>query len=106
VGELPPLLQPKLLRALQEREFDRLGDTRVVKVDIRVIATTNRPLEAMVKEGSFRGDLYYAVVAARVVAAAGELAIRSHHCTGHPSGLRWAECFDGDGTQSSTGHIN
>ena len=59
VGELPLPLQPKLLRALQEREFDRLGDTRAVKVDIRVIATTNRSLEAMVKEGSFRADLYY-----------------------------------------------
>ena len=59
VGELPLLLQPKLLRALQEREFDRLGDTRLVKVDIRVIATTNRPLETMVKDGSFRADLYY-----------------------------------------------
>jgi DNA-binding NtrC family response regulator len=58
-GELPLLLQPKLLRALQEREFDRLGDTRPVKVDIRVIATTNRPLEAMVREGAFRADLYY-----------------------------------------------
>jgi DNA-binding NtrC family response regulator len=59
VGELPLLLQPKLLRALQEREFDRLGDTRAVKVDIRVIATTNRSLEAMVREGGFRADLYY-----------------------------------------------
>jgi DNA-binding NtrC family response regulator len=59
VGELPLLLQPKLLRALQEREFDRLGDTRVMKVDIRVIATTNRSLEVMVKEGAFRADLYY-----------------------------------------------
>ncbi len=59
VGELPLLLQPKLLRALQEREFDRLGDTRAVKVDIRVIATTNRSLEAMIREGSFRADLYY-----------------------------------------------
>jgi DNA-binding NtrC family response regulator len=59
VGELPLLLQPKLLRALQEREFDRLGDTRTVKVDIRVIATTNRSLEAMVREGCFRADLYY-----------------------------------------------
>jgi DNA-binding NtrC family response regulator len=59
VGELPLPLQPKLLRALQEREFDRLGDTRAVKVDIRVMATTNRPLEAMVREGSFRADLYY-----------------------------------------------
>ena len=59
VAEMPLPLQPKLLRALQEREFDRLGDTRAVRVDIRVIATTNRPLEAMVKEGSFRPDLYY-----------------------------------------------
>jgi len=59
VGELPLLLQPKLLRALQEREFDRLGDTRAVKVDIRVIATTNRPLEVMVRQGCFRADLYY-----------------------------------------------
>ena len=59
VGELPLPLQPKLLRALQEREFDRLGDTRAVKVDIRVIATTNRALDAMVKEGSFRADLFY-----------------------------------------------
>jgi DNA-binding NtrC family response regulator len=59
VGELPLLLQPKLLRALQEREFDRLGDTRSVKVNIRVIATTNRPLEGMVREGCFRADLYY-----------------------------------------------
>ncbi len=59
VGEMPLPVQPKLLRALQEREFDRLGDTRPVKVDIRVIATTNRPLEAMVKQGQFRADLYY-----------------------------------------------
>src|SRR5271166_1341663 len=59
VGELPLPLQPKLLRALQEREFDRLGDTRAVKVDIRVIATTNRPLEVMVRQGCFRADLYY-----------------------------------------------
>jgi two-component system response regulator AtoC len=59
VGEMPMPLQPKLLRALQEREFDRLGDTRAVKVDIRVIATTNRSLESMVAEGRFRADLYY-----------------------------------------------
>jgi len=59
VGEMPLPLQPKLLRVLQEREFDRLGDTRPVKVDIRVIATTNRPLEQMVRQGEFRSDLYY-----------------------------------------------
>jgi transcriptional regulator with GAF, ATPase, and Fis domain len=59
VGEMPLGLQPKLLRALQEREFDRLGDTRTVKVDLRVIATTNRPLGQMVREGRFRADLYY-----------------------------------------------
>jgi len=59
VGEMPLSLQPKLLRVLQEREFDRLGDTRSVKVDIRVIATTNRSLEQMVRQGEFRSDLYY-----------------------------------------------
>jgi len=59
VGEMPLPLQPKLLRVLQEREFDRLGDTRSLKVDIRVIATTNRPLEQMVRQGEFRADLYY-----------------------------------------------
>ena len=59
VGEMPLSLQPKLLRVLQEREFDRLGDTRAVKVDIRIIATTNRSLEAMVQEGGFRPDLFY-----------------------------------------------
>ena len=59
IGEMPLTLQPKLLRALQEREFDRLGDTRPVRVDLCVIATTNRPLAAMVREGKFRADLYY-----------------------------------------------
>jgi two-component system response regulator AtoC len=59
VGEIPLSLQPKLLRALQEREFDRLGDTRSVRVDLRVIATTNRRLVQMVREEKFRADLYY-----------------------------------------------
>jgi DNA-binding NtrC family response regulator len=59
VGEMPLGLQPKLLRVLQEREFDRLGDTRSVQVDLRVISTTNRGLAEMVREGKFRADLYY-----------------------------------------------
>ena len=59
VGEMPLGLQPKLLRVLQEREFDRLGDTRSVRVDLRVISTTNRSLAEMVREGKFRPDLYY-----------------------------------------------
>ncbi|HXJ96873.1 MAG TPA: sigma-54 dependent transcriptional regulator [Terriglobia bacterium] len=59
IGEMPLNLQPKLLRVLQEREVDRLGDTRPVKVDVRVIATTNRSLRALIQEGKFRQDLYY-----------------------------------------------
>ena len=59
IGEMPMPLQPKLLRAVQEREFDRLGSNQTVKVDIRVIATTNRPLEVAVAEGRFRADLFY-----------------------------------------------
>jgi DNA-binding NtrC family response regulator len=59
IGEMPLSLQPKLLRVLQEREIDRLGDTRPLPIDVRVIATTNRPLAAMVTEGKFRADLFF-----------------------------------------------
>ncbi len=59
IGEMPLNLQPKLLRVLQEREFERLGGTRSIQVDVRVIATTNASLSAMVAKGTFRSDLYY-----------------------------------------------
>ena len=59
VGDIPPGLQPKLLRVLQEQEFERLGSTRTHQVDVRLVAATNRNLVDMVKRNEFRSDLYY-----------------------------------------------
>jgi transcriptional regulator with GAF, ATPase, and Fis domain len=59
IGDLPPELQPKLLRVLQEREFERLGSTRTLTSNVRLIAATNRDLNAMVGEGKFRSDLFF-----------------------------------------------
>ena len=59
VGDIPIEIQPKLLRALQEREFERLGSTRTKKVDVRLVAATNRNLEQMIEQRQFREDLYY-----------------------------------------------
>ena len=59
IGDVPPSTQVKLLRVLQERDFERLGGTRTIKVDVRLIAATNRDLRAALEEGTFREDLYY-----------------------------------------------
>ena len=59
IGDLPLELQPKLLRVLQEQEFERLGSTRTIRVNIRVVAATNQALAAMVRDKQFRADLYY-----------------------------------------------
>src|SRR5262249_8321099 len=59
LGELAPALQAKLLRVLQEKEFERVGGTRPIKIDVRVIAATNRDLEKAIHDGTFRQDLYY-----------------------------------------------
>jgi len=59
IGDVPPVTQVKLLRVLQEREFERLGGTRTIKVDVRLLAATNRDLRAALEEGTFREDLYY-----------------------------------------------
>ena len=59
VGDIPPGLQPKLLRVLQEQEFERLGSTRTHKVDVRLVAATNRDLSEMVAKREYRSDLYY-----------------------------------------------
>jgi formate hydrogenlyase transcriptional activator len=59
VGDIPLELQPKLLRALQEHEFERLGGTRTIKIDVRLVAATNRDLTQMISERQFRTDLYY-----------------------------------------------
>jgi len=59
VGDIPPGLQPKLLRVLQEQQFERLGSTRTHQVDVRLVAATNRNLIDMVKRNEFRSDLYY-----------------------------------------------
>ena len=59
IGDLPSELQPKILRALQEKEFERLGSNKPIPVNVRLVAATNRDLAKMVAAGQFRSDLYY-----------------------------------------------
>ncbi len=59
ITEMNPLLQAKLLRVLQEREFEKIGDSKVIKLDIRIVATTNKDIHKAIKDGSFREDLFY-----------------------------------------------
>ncbi|HYY23841.1 MAG TPA: sigma 54-interacting transcriptional regulator, partial [Candidatus Udaeobacter sp.] len=59
VGDIPPELQPKLLRVLQEQEFERLGSAKTLRVDVRLVAATSRDLPQLVEENKFRSDLYY-----------------------------------------------
>jgi len=59
IGEIPPSVQVKLLRVLQEREFERIGSSKTIKVDVRIIAATNKDLQAAIADGTFREDLFY-----------------------------------------------
>ncbi len=61
IGDISPLMQVKLLRVLQEREFERVGGTKTIRVDVRVVAATHRDLFAMTRQGTFRGDLFYRI---------------------------------------------
>jgi NtrC-family two-component system response regulator AlgB len=100
IGELPLEIQPKLLRLLQEREYERIGETRTRKANVRVIAATNRDLEKEVQDGRFREDLFYRlnVISIHVPPlrerradllriAEGFLAMFSHQCNKHLTGF-------------------
>ena len=84
IGELPLELQPKLLRALQEQEFERLGSSQTIRVDVRVVAATNQNLAEMVNERRFRADLYYRLNVFPDPAACAARASRRYSDSGPP----------------------
>ncbi|HEY4053511.1 MAG TPA: sigma-54 dependent transcriptional regulator [Terriglobales bacterium] len=94
VGDMPITLQPKLLRVLQEREFYPLGCAQPVRLDVRVIATTNQPLEEMVRKGGFRADLYYRLN----VIPLSLPPLRARREDIRELALHFADCFAADGS--------
>ena len=83
VGDIPAALQPKLLRVLQEQEFERLGSGHTHKVDVRLVAATNRNLINMVARGQFRSDLYYRLNVFPIVLPRAPRTPGRHSCSGH-----------------------
>ncbi len=81
IGEISPAMQAKLLRVIQEREFERVGGMRTIKVDVRIIAATNRDLESELKTGNFREDLYYRLNVVSLTVAASARKTRRHLST-------------------------
>ena len=81
IGELPPEVQSKLLRILQEGEFERLGSSKTIKVNVRVMPATSRDLPAMMREGKFRADLFYRLnVCSYPIADASSNPLKSPSC--------------------------
>ena len=91
IGDLPLALQPKLLRVLQEQEFERLGSGRTHRVNVRLIAATHRDLVGMIGRGEFRSDLYYRLNVFPVCSHHCGSAAKTYHCW---SRILW-RCFHG-----------
>ena len=81
IGEMPLELQPKLLRAIQDQEFERVGGSRTIRTDVRFVAATNRDLKAMVDENKFRADLYYRLHVFPLESLPYESAARTYRCS-------------------------
>jgi Nif-specific regulatory protein len=96
IGDVSPAFQAKLLRVLQEREFERVGGTRTLKVDVRLVCATNRNLEEMVAKGDFRADLYYRINVVPVFIPA----LRERREDIPPLALHFLEAFNKDNDRS------